>query len=218
MTGKAWSYSRLTKYEKCPRQFKFSAVDRIPEVPSPAMERGKLIHKQAEDYLNGKNELPPPVAPALLGTYAAMREYTPKLVENELALSQTWKATGWFADDCWLRVKFDVVLLYGDDTAEVADHKTGKKYGSSEEQMELYGVSLMSARKSLKEVRVRLLYVDVGEQVYATVSRKDVPALRKQWEKRASPLLRDEIFAPKPGPHCRWCSYSRTTGGQCEFG
>jgi hypothetical protein len=214
----AWSYSRLIKYERCPFQFKLSAIDRIKELPSAAMERGKTIHKQAEDFLSGKDPLPPPVAPVLLELYDAMRDYRPKLVEGELALTNKWRATGWFASDCWLRVKFDVVLLYPDDTAEVCDHKTGKPYGDNTDQMNLYATALMSERKTLKSVRVRLAYVDSGDQTYATVERGNLQQYQRKWEDRVAPMLADTQFAPRPGSHCRFCSYSRSTGGQCSFG
>ena len=40
-----WSYSRLTCFEKCPKQAEFKFVKKIKEPGSAAMDRGKEVHK-----------------------------------------------------------------------------------------------------------------------------------------------------------------------------
>ena len=40
-----WSYSRLSCYEKCPKQAEFKFIKKIKEPGSPAMDRGKDMHK-----------------------------------------------------------------------------------------------------------------------------------------------------------------------------
>ena len=40
-----WSYSRLSCFEKCPKQAEFKFVKKLKEPGSPAMDRGKHIHK-----------------------------------------------------------------------------------------------------------------------------------------------------------------------------
>ena len=39
-TVNAWSYSALTLFESCARQFKFRKIDKLYEVKAPAMARG----------------------------------------------------------------------------------------------------------------------------------------------------------------------------------
>ena len=51
-----WSYSRLTCFEKCPKQAEFKFVKKIKEPGSAAMDRGKEVHKLCEDYIRGNYE------------------------------------------------------------------------------------------------------------------------------------------------------------------
>ena len=54
-----WSYSRLSCFEKCPKQAEFKFVKRIKEPGSPAMDRGKDMHKLCEEYIRGHfDEIP----------------------------------------------------------------------------------------------------------------------------------------------------------------
>ena len=54
-----WSYSRLSCYEKCPKQAEFKFIKKIKEPGSPAMDRGKDMHKLCEEYIRGRfDELP----------------------------------------------------------------------------------------------------------------------------------------------------------------
>ena len=35
--------------------------------------------------------------------------------------------------------------------------------------------------------------------------------------KASSALLTDTLFAPRPGPYCRWCHFRKENGGPCTF-
>ena len=48
-----WSFSRYAVYALCPAQARYKFIDKIPEASSRPMERGSLIHKQAECYIKG---------------------------------------------------------------------------------------------------------------------------------------------------------------------
>ena len=53
---KAWSFSRLSDYQKCPAMAKFKYLDKIvnpDDQKSEALHRGARIHELAEGYLKG---------------------------------------------------------------------------------------------------------------------------------------------------------------------
>src|SRR3954462_1825143 len=52
-----WSYSRLSKYERCPAQAKYAYTLKRPYVQGPAAERGSAAHKTIEDFLMFKTEV-----------------------------------------------------------------------------------------------------------------------------------------------------------------
>ncbi len=215
----AWSYSRYATYATCPLQFKLSVSDGNKSPPSAAMERGLKVHRDLAAYLEGNGPLPPVVKnPYQVKLYAEMAAYPEKLVEHQQGFTKQWKPTGWFGKDTWYRQVYDAALLYDDMTAEAVDHKTGKKYGSNAEQMELQALSLMCQYKPVTHVTTRLIYVDSGEEDIAEFPATEREALKAKWEQKVSSMFNDTIFAPRPNDKCKFCHFSKSNAGPCKFG
>lgn len=215
----AWSYSRYALYAQCPLKFKLEVIDGQKQPQSPAMARGNKIHVDLANYLKGTGTLPAVVtAPYQVKLYAEMAAFPEKLVEHQQGFTRQWKPTGWFGSDTWYRQVYDVALLYEDMTAEAVDHKTGKKYGSNAEQMELQALSLMCQYKPVTHVTTRLVYVDSGEEEIAEFPATDREALKAKWEAKVAPLFADTVFAPRPNDKCKFCHFSKSNNGVCRFG
>jgi hypothetical protein len=220
----AWSYSRYADYRRCPFYFAYKHLLRIKDPPGPAMARGRDIHKEGEVYLSAKRA--PKKVP---DSYANFRTEMEQLrgmnpsVEQQWGFTSKWEPTGWFGNDTWARVVLDVSVVYPDATADVIDHKTGKKYGSNDEQMELFGLATFKkfAEMNLQHVTTRLWYLDVqpsdGNEVIAEFKASEVPALEKDWNKRVRPMFADKKFPPRPNDKCRWCFLQKAKGGPCKF-
>lgn len=233
----AWSYSRLSQYEKCPRQFKLKHIDRIPEpAPGEAMLRGDRIHKGLEAYLRGKARALPKDIKKTVGPlakdYAAMRKMGTVAVEIELASDRHWELVPWFGSGTWFRQKIDAAyelvlkrdemgLLRGVRAVRLIDHKTGKvREGEHYEQLELY-VPVASRRWPDADAFIcQMLYVDHGQASAPAVflnEPKTVGRIEKKWEQRAAPIFRDRQFKAKPsGWVCEYCPYSKHKGGPCQ--
>lgn len=222
----AWSFSRFDLWRTCPKQFYEKFISKsIKEHQSPAMARGDEIHKGLATFLQGGRS-DPPAAKALdkfTPLLFQLRDIPDKLVEQQWAFDRDWKPTGWFArgnvkHPAWLRVILDVGVIYPDDTADVIDHKTGKKYGSNDDQMELFAVATFSYAPWVTDVTTRLWYLDEGSEDIAEFSVKDVEKLRAKWEKAVEPMFADTTFAPRPNDKCRFCPLAKSNGGNCRFG
>ncbi len=50
----SWSFSRWNVYDQCPAKAKYQFIDKLPQPPSKNLERGTLIHKQAECFIKGQ--------------------------------------------------------------------------------------------------------------------------------------------------------------------
>jgi CRISPR/Cas system-associated exonuclease Cas4 (RecB family) len=108
----------------------------------------------------------------------------------------------------------------------VTDWKTGKFRAEINddyiEQLELYALAALRLHPHLKEVRPRLVYIDVG-LIFPAVdnpivfTQADVPKLKKLWEKRTKPMMSDTTFAPRPNDKCKWCHFRKSSGGPCKF-
>jgi len=212
----AWSYSRYNCYQTCPFQFKCKFIDKLPEEKSSQMERGLRIHKELEKFLNSEGALPEEAQSFSAQFSFLLQEQA--FAEMQMAFTQAWKPTGWFKKDTWLRVILDAGLIYDDNTADVIDFKTGKKYGENEEQMELFAVATFNRFPLLTEVKTRLWYLDGGDEDVVDFRAADRLKLRDKWEKKVQPLFADTMFAPRPNDKCKWCSFGKSKGGPCRHG
>lgn len=222
----AWSYSRYRDWKQCPFYAKCKHVLRMPEPGSPAMDRGGVIHKQAQDITEVKKL--PRKFPEELATFEeefkAVRKLQP-VCESEWAFNAQWAVTGWFDKDAWCRVKMDLHYVVAEkNRLVVVDHKTGKVQETEKykDQEELYALGGMLQYPDISEVEVQFWYLDAGVLMPppdrpAVYPIKQMPNLRKEWEKRVKPMLADKLFVAKPNWSCGRCPYSKAKGGPCKF-
>lgn len=230
----SWSFSRYSVYRQCPLKAKLKFIDKLPEPKSDAMERGNVIHKLAEDYLKGKISRLPPELKAFAQLFKDLRKRYRKViskmtVEDTWAFTREWDQTRW--DDwtgCWVRIKLDCAHEEADNVLIIRDWKTGKfrlpKVEEYVEQLELYALAALLIYPHLEEVHPKLDFLDEeveyprpGVDPDLVFKRSDLPALRKTWEKRVTPMLRDKRFSPRPNDLCRFCHYRAENGGPCKY-
>jgi hypothetical protein len=180
------------------------------------MERGNQIHKLAEDYTKGKLDKLPKELELFKDQFEILKTSNPH-VEVTWAFTKDWHETMWNDwQNCMLRIKVDASCL--DDTVlYVIDHKTGKERDGYEAQLSLYALGGMLKYPHIKEVNTQLWYLDSGNPIEQTYKIKEQKTLLKDWNKKTTPMLNDTQFAPKPGNHCRWCTFSKAKGGPCKF-
>lgn len=214
----AWSMSRLSLYEQCPFKFKAVHIDGLKEPGSKAMDNGKAVHARGEQYLKGQVK----VLPADFKLLAVeMEEAKAVGAESELEVTFTkdWRITGWFADDAWLRIKIDILVLK-EDAVTIVDLKTGKNRGGYEDQLELYALAALLMYPEADKVSAELWFTDTGEIIgtsHGDYAQKDVPALKKKWEKRVRPMFMDKLFSPRPNVFCGYCHFRKNNDGPCTY-
>lgn len=231
----AWSFSRWSVYDLCPLKAKYKFIDKLPEPGSPAMDRGTAIHTGIDGYLKGETvrvskDWNPKIFGDLLKGLRAKRKKDPEsvTVEDTWAFRADWSETRW--DDwngCWLRVKVDCSTTDGNSDnimVDIVDWKTGRFRPQQEAeyklQLDLYALGALMRHQDAKEVSVSpsLVYIDEGvRHAVGTYTKTDMPRLRKEWEKRAKPMLNDTKFAPKPNRMCVYCHYRASNNGPCKY-
>lgn len=256
-TINAWSYSRFSTYDQCPRKAKYQIIDKAPFKTNDAMLRGKIIHTLAELFVKDSlknsstvlaNKRDFPSIPPDFQKYAD-GEFDFKAVPVELelfdeefiqlrgmfknrkgifvnpelqwAFTRNWTPCEWFAPQAWCRIMVDnFVINEKEGKATIIDYKTGKNRGGYEQQLKLYAAGAFALYPQLQEVRPELWFLDEGEIVEreeGPYTNDDADDLIKEWTKLVKPMLVDKRFAPKPSNLCRWCDFSKTNGGQCEY-
>lgn len=238
---KAWSFSAWNDWMTCPYMAKLKRLEKLQTAamvkkaadiregkiePGP-MERGDMIAKKTERYLDGRaKNIPVEIAP-LAPVYKAIKKLSPT-VEQNWGFQRDWKPcspTDW--DVCWLRVKIDVQWIEEGksfDTLHIRDNKTGRMrdYKNEEymQQLELYGCAGLTLLPTVDKVTAQLLYSDMGT-VYPNApmifTRDQMAELQKKWEKRVKPMMADTRFAPRPGRQCTYCDFSKKRGGPCRY-
>lgn len=227
-TISAWSFSRLVEdYESCAYKAYLLYVEKRPkperddEKSQIALQRGKTVHKGAEDYVQG---ITADVIPELerraqkLNEYRALFEQGKVEVEQDWAYDIDWSPTGWYDSNTWARIKLDTFVKLG-TTGIVDDWKTGKKFGNEVkhvQQGQLYGIGAFMRYPELEKIKVRFTYVDHPESTDTEreYTRAVLMRMLPSWNSRALAMTTATSFPAKPSQiSCRFCPFSPNNGG-----
>jgi hypothetical protein len=211
-----WGFSKLDVYRACPQKFAYQFIERIPQASSAAMERGQKMHEDIESYLNGwKQELMPSLAtwqPALDKLKAQNFKG-----EQALGIDDEWcLLPDWFDKRTWLRVKMDAYYIEN-GVFNAIDFKSGKYRVPSQDQIELYAVASLSIEPTITSATAQFWFLDTDDVFSKTYTRDELIALRAKYEVASAPLYTDTTWKPTPSNECRWCPYSKTKGGKCQY-
>jgi CRISPR/Cas system-associated exonuclease Cas4 (RecB family) len=220
-----WSYSALSQFEKCPKQYEYARIQKLPQPPSKAMERGNAIHAQLERALKADIAGVPEVS--LVEYVAALRKRKP-VVEEMWHFDRKWNFVGKnFGPSSWLLVKMDAyvppVLGKKPRNPHVIDWKTGGIYDDHETQAELYAIAAVAKEGAgrVTEVDVDMVYVDkahVEKWSLPIENEATFDEIAGAWTDRAQGMLSTTEYRAKPGKSCSWCPFSARKGGPCRAG
>lgn len=216
MSNFSWSYSKLSLYEKCPAQYRYRYVQKLPTPKSEAASRGTEIHESIENFLRGRHlsdklhESVQKYADLFLGI--AARD---PVIEEKLALNEAWEIVPW--EEGWLRLAIDSYYLEKKE-APVQEWKSGKQYDDHVEQRKLYATVLMRKYPEIKRVPVKTIYTDLGKAVKEVYTRDHVDDIMEEFDRRVSFMRYDDEMAPRPGWYCRFCPFTRMKDGPCKVG
>lgn len=211
----SWSYSRLSVFEKCPKQYYYSSIKKIPTPQHPAAQRGTNIHDAAERYIKGEDKVFPKELLQFQDAFEDLqRMYTEGtcVVEEDWAFDTEWKPTGWFDDDTWGRYKIDAYVKKDDKTV-VIDFKTGRYLGnesSHEAQCALYAAATAYKFPETTKIQAELWYLDHGRISRHSYTTEELDVRRKNFHARAMKLSTATEYEATPSSHaCKWCYFGK---------
>jgi hypothetical protein len=208
-----WSYSSLGTYESCPAKYKFSYIDGIEWPSSPAMARGTRMHLMAEEFVNGTVDRVHPeiqrIGPQLLTLKSSGAK-----TEAVWLLNKDWQPVQ-DQSQAWVKAIIDVHFV-DQDVLHLKDYKSGRMYDDHRSQLELYGLMGLCTYPDIKRAETAALYMDTGhEGMQSSIIRAMLPKMVQGWQDRAIIMMEDREWVPKPGPACKWCSFSKDKDGPC---
>jgi ATP-dependent exoDNAse (exonuclease V) beta subunit len=211
-----WSLTSVSTFEKCPRQYKYRYVDRLPGKKSAAAQRGVDQHKIFEQFMKKEVEQLLPhhdYYESFLRHLRDMENYP----EVKLAVRNDWSKCEWDDEQVWWRGVLDLLVFPSPDIAVIYDWKTGKIWPDHDDQKDLYSIVVAATFPDVREVRAVHVYIDLGKSRQRTYGLSDLLQMRSKWESRSRVALHSTEFIPNPSYSCRFCPFSRESGGPCEF-
>jgi len=211
--SKPLSYSGISLYKKCPKQFASAYVSGVRTEAGPAAQRGTLLHEELEKFFIGT---PYPKDHKVLSPWRrfmealTLEEPTP---EAKLAVLSDWTPTSFDDPSAELRGAADLISRR-DDTVIIRDWKSGKRYDTHKNQGEYYVAMAEDAERYV----VEFVYLDMPTEVdaftYCAAERDD---LRGTIEETIKLVRTDEEYPPTPSNDaCRWCPLSWRNAGVCK--
>jgi len=201
-----WTYSRLTAFETCPKQFYHLKVLRdFKDPPNAASEWGGRVHSAFENFIDYAVPLPTGMqqwAP-ILDKFLALKGK--HLVEYKYAIDSAFKPTEW--DGAWSRGIADF-LVRGKCTSVQVDWKTGKMKPS--EQLALYAAYEFHENPEVETVHTAFVWLKLKKITKETYTREQLSGiwdnLLPRVRKLESAYERDS-WPARPSGLCReWCS------------
>ena len=207
-----WSYSALSTFENCPKQYYHRYILREKEPETEVTKHGTAVHKALEDRLRDHVKKPLPDAYAtyekLAGGVEKAAEGGLLMVELPLALDKSFQPCHFFGKEVWGRGKADVCILKG-KKLWTGDWKTGK-VREKIFQLQIFAAFLFKMFPLVDEIHANNLWLQankIGENYKFTRAGES-----SIWQEILHKIGRVELaaekdsFEPKQSGLCGFCS------------
>ena len=220
----AFSYSRWSLWKKCPKAYRMINVDKIDVgPPSKAMLEGRKVHDDIDSFITNKTaEMPDRLAKnfSVLGEKLRWmhKEMKSGIVQSEkqMCFDKDIKPVSWFSGEAWARFIWDALVVDEDKIpnvtrASAVDWKTGRPYGSYDDQMQIFSLPAFWLYPNLQVFTGHLLYLDDGEDKDFEITREQFyDGLERTWLNNIRMMEADVAYAATPShDSCRWCEFGR---------
>lgn len=203
----AFSYSRLSGYESCPKKFHaISVAKSVKEELSDQTTYGTELHLAFKNFFKQGKSLPlhmKQYEKYLTLIKTATGEF---ITEQQLAINANYEATGWFDKDVYCRIISDLTILNG-KSAIMWDWKTGKLQKDFT-QLRLAGAVMFLLVPELEKITLAYFWTKTKEITREVMTRDEMPGV---WTallpriQRYQDAHHAQNFPPKPSYLCRYC-------------
>jgi CRISPR/Cas system-associated exonuclease Cas4 (RecB family) len=203
----AFSFSRLTQFEECPKKMHAVQIAKsVKENESEPMRYGKEVHKALEMRIKNGKKLPEHLKPleSMMAKLAAAPGM--KMTEYQLAIDSAYAPCSWFEKTAYCRAIVDLGIVAG-NKAVLFDYKTGK-ISDDFTQMRLTGAVFFQHHPEVEEVKLVYLWIKAQKPTIEVMHRDEIPAV---WTallpriNRYQHAFQKEEFPARQGWHCKYC-------------
>lgn len=216
----AWSYSALSMFETCPRQYYEVRIRKSVKQENYANSAGAKKHKEIELYLINDTPVCSPEIANSIAVVDHFKHMSGRLyTEHQMALDMTHRPVDYKDwNNAWVRAVADA-LVVDSYKATIADWKFGKPR-DGDDQIKLSAAVTMSSFPRVD--RVEGVYVYFEHKIVSPTyvyERKDLTDIWAEYGRRYSVLQSTTekgspaAWVPKPSGLCsKWCPVTT-----CEF-
>jgi len=231
------SYSQVETFEKCPLQYRYRYVAKIPTPSVPALSFGEIIHGAMNQFYLLHMEKKSPTVDTLIALYeqswsssnyqhkkheddmrahgeTILREYYEKTYhpsQHVLSLEQAFKIK--INPHLTLGGKIDRVDRLPDGTIEIIDYKTGTapRARNVQDDLQLSVYALAACDQSLygydPDNVTVSLYFFEGQEKISSKRTGDQLAIVRAKIADTGAKMNQSEFLPTPGKHCDFCEF-----------
>jgi hypothetical protein len=203
----AWSYSALTRFENCPKQYWHINVERdFKDKDNEFAAEGKKIHDAM--YKRVVKDIPLPLEFRSFESTAAKFATAPgeKRGEIKLALNAKMQPVDFFAGDVWVRSIVDLLIVKSDE-AIVVDWKTGK-VKDDPTQMALCAAVLSRWMPEITKFTTLFVFLKHRTILPHTFTARDMSGIWNAFQPRVDKIeqaLKTTTFPAKSSGFCKFC-------------
>lgn len=201
----SWSYSRLNNFEQCPKKFWHLSVQKdFKETESEDMKYGKKLHKALEMRIGHGRKLPSefsylePIAAKFADAAGT------KLVEQQMAINDSFEPVEWFAKNAWCRSIVDLAII-SPPRAVIVDWKTGKQSNDFTQQR-LAAAMFFLFHPEVNDIDLMYYWIKDRQHSVQSLSRNDAKHVWRPLVDRVRHYTRAHMetrFPPRPSGLCK---------------
>lgn len=203
----AWSYSALTRFENCPKQYYHISVAKdVKDEDTEWSKEGNEVHAALFNrVVHGK---PLPLKWRMYETVAARfaNANGEKHGELKLALNRDFEPVDYFASDVYMRAIIDLLIVRGTH-AIVADWKTGK-IKDDFTQLAMSAAVMAQYMPELETFDIAYVWLKHKNVSRKSYHRNELLGMWADLIRRAGRIedaLKTTDFPAKQSGLCKWC-------------
>jgi hypothetical protein len=210
-----WSYSSLSAFLKCPRQFDLVRNKKVvKDQGNEATVWGSRVHDALEHRIKDRTPMP-----AGLERFESVAQELESwsddwITEEKFGLTENLEPTDFFARDVWCRGVLDVYTVRG-NRAFVADYKTGKMRPDMS-QLKLFAAAIFHKYQHVDKIKTAFIWLNHDSKTVEDFTREDLSFIWKYFLpqlRRLEIAYEKDVWPPNPSPLCAWCPVGLT---HCE--
>ncbi len=215
MNPKPWSYTSLSDFINCPKQFFEKRVAQsVKEEESEQMRYGTYVHTAFEHRIRDQKPLPPDLKEHEAFLLRLERKSGRAFTEKKVAFNKQVQPCSFFASDVWWRGVLDHHVVH-DHVATITDYKTGKVVRDFK-QLKMFALWIFTQYPAITVINVQFYWTQTQTTTGDQYSREQIPKL---WEefiphlKQYREAFRTDVWQPRPSGLCNgWCPVT-----SCQF-